>query len=239
MGSAIGVNTAIFALWRLDRSRVLPRLRKQLSAHTICSLERVREGRIHTLLTSTASHQAPVHFCINTYGLFLFGSLAAQGLSSPEMASLLAVSGVGASLTHVLCHPRVPVIGSSGALMGLLTVGSLMEPGHQFLMLLPVPGMTVSMLQLADLAFLTNVLGFFVLRHWLPGVAWAAHLGGTAAGFGFATAFTRCGDSRFHDPWSVHARRCKRDWLHTVNSFEDGCATVVDRLKEWRERRRW
>eukprot|EP00413_Alexandrium_margalefii_P018984 CAMPEP_0204536738 /NCGR_PEP_ID=MMETSP0661-20131031/14693_1 /ASSEMBLY_ACC=CAM_ASM_000606 /TAXON_ID=109239 /ORGANISM="Alexandrium margalefi, Strain AMGDE01CS-322" /LENGTH=179 /DNA_ID=CAMNT_0051543275 /DNA_START=119 /DNA_END=658 /DNA_ORIENTATION=- len=177
------------------------------------------------------SHQAPLHFVVNAYGLYLFGSLAAETLSPYELGSLVAVCGVGASTCHVLAHPNTAVLGASGALMGVLTAAGLLEPERRFRMLFPLPGLTLSMLQVADLALLANLMGFVLLRRWFGSVAWAAHLGGTAAGLGIACRASWSGDGRFRDCLSIHVERCKEDWLCTAESVEAGVASVERLLR--------
>lgn len=227
--AALGINALIFALWQLERRKGGPRwLLSFLNRHTLCSRMHLRRGRIHTLLTSSASHQAPLHFAVNAYGLGLFGGLAAEKLSSQELSMALGVCGAGASMCHVLCHPSNPVLGASGALMGLVTVAGFLEPERRFFMILPVPGLTFSMLQVADLAFAANFIGFFFLRHWLGSVAWAAHLGGTASGLGFAFGAHLHGDKRFADPLHLHSAHCAGDWQCTAESAEAGVARLSD-----------
>ncbi|CAK0871797.1 unnamed protein product, partial [Prorocentrum cordatum] len=170
--ATLGANAALLGLWQLDRRGHFARsVSRALRAHALCSREHLRAGRVHTLLTSTASHQSVAHFGINCYGLVVFGGLAAEKLSDSELFGLFATSGVGASLCHALGHPRSAVLGASGALMGVVAADGLLEPSRRFRMLLPVPGLELTMLQVADLVAAANALGLLLLRAWLP----AAH----------------------------------------------------------------
>lgn len=226
----LGANSAAFLLWRLDRRR-FPGVAKALHGHGLCSRVHLLHGRFHTLLTSTMSHQKPLHFAVNIYGLALFGGAAAEQLESKELGVLLVTCGVGASGSHALLHPKTPVMGASGVLMGLLTADSLLQPERQYKMLLPIPGLTLTTLQVSDLALVANLFGFLVLRPWLPTCAWAAHLGGTFAGLGFACISRRCcGDaSRFKDPVRLHVEQTAKDWERTAESMEDGLDRVFGR----------
>merc|ERR1711862_141044 len=111
---------------------------------------------------------------------------------------------------------------------GLVTVDGLLEPRKRFHMLLPVPGVSLSMLQVADLALATNLIGFFLLRRWLGAVAWAGHLGGTVAGLGFACGAQWRGDTRFSEPLALHSELCAADWLHTADSMDAGLARLAN-----------
>lgn len=238
MIAAVGANVALFALWQLERRGGGPRwLARALQTHTLCSRAHLRQGRVHTLLTSAVSHQGTLHFAINTYGLCLFGGLAAETLSTPELGVLLAASGAGSSAMHALCHPRNPVLGASGVLMGLVTADGLLEPEKQFHMILPVPGLTLSMLQVSDLAFASNLLGFLLLRRWLGTVAWTAHLGGTAVGLGYSCGAWCGGDERFGHPVRFHTELCMRDWTRTAESVEVGLAGAAAAVERWRSAR--
>eukprot|EP00401_Gymnodinium_catenatum_P019386 CAMPEP_0117540936 /NCGR_PEP_ID=MMETSP0784-20121206/43756_1 /TAXON_ID=39447 /ORGANISM="" /LENGTH=259 /DNA_ID=CAMNT_0005337607 /DNA_START=103 /DNA_END=882 /DNA_ORIENTATION=+ len=233
--AAIGANVACFALWRLDRRGGSRWLSEFLRANALCSRDHLRGGRLHTLLTSSVSHAAPLHFAVNTFGLGVFGSVAAEKLSATEVAGILAVCGTSSSAAHVLFHPLSPVLGASGALMGLVAAASLLEPERRFRMILPVPGATLTMLQVADLAFVINAFGFFVLRRSMPTVAWAAHLGGTASGLGLACGARWCNDDRrFAEPWALHADRCGEDWQRTTDSIESGVDRVVGLIQRLR-----
>ncbi|CAE8604403.1 unnamed protein product, partial [Polarella glacialis] len=124
---ALGANTGVFMLWQLERRRLGPRwLSRVMHGHALCSLAHLQHLRLHTLLTSSISHQRGVHFFVNSYGLLVFGGLAAEKLSTPELGCLLGACGVGASAAHVLAHSRSPVLGASGVLMGLLAADGLL-----------------------------------------------------------------------------------------------------------------
>lgn len=228
--AAIGLNVAGLAAWRLGRAH--PCLLRLLYAHGVCSGDHLRRGQVHTLLTSCVSHQGFLHFAGNTWGIFLFGNIAATVLSPRELAALLTISGAGSSVCHSILHPRTPVLGASGALMGLITASAFLDPGKR--LLVPGPGITISMLQIADLTFATNVLGLLMLRRRWPTVAWAAHIGGMSAGLGFMAFFRLLrGDVQFAGIWSAHAHSFERDWRLTAASFEASIDRCSETLERW------
>lgn len=235
---SVAVNTGIFALWQRSERAGSQALGQALFANTVCSVEHLRRFRFHTLLLSACSHQRPVHFAMNTYGLFLFGNVAAAGLTPAELGSVLTLSAVVASASHCALHPQSPVLGASGALMGLMTTAAFIEPTRRFQMVFPVPGLELSMLQVADLALAVN-LGGFLLRGRMPRVAWTAHVGGTAAGLGFVLARSAQDDLRFESPWRLHAGQFVSDWERTGDSVDQGLDRSVELLERARDRFSW
>ena len=201
----IAANTATFSLWNI--ARIAERqgrfhswqgLGRLLAGHFLCSRWHLKQKRFHTLVTSCISHQRPFHFLLNSCALWTVGRVASEELTTPEMLSLCAVCSIGSSVGHVLCHRR-PVLGASGLLMGLLSSSSLIQPERRFQVFFLGP---FSLIQLSDIALASNFLGFLLRAH-IPSVAWAAHLGGAAAGFGFGITAYLWGDTRFQDPFSA------------------------------------
>ncbi|ETW09770.1 hypothetical protein, variant 3 [Aphanomyces invadans] len=69
----IATNTAVFGMWKVAQRH--PGLAKFMWTHFACSFHGVAsEKRVHTLLTSAFSHQTPLHFGINMFMLWHFGS---------------------------------------------------------------------------------------------------------------------------------------------------------------------
>jgi len=222
---ALGINTGVFALWQFSDRTGNRQLGKTLFGNTVCSAEHIRRFRFQTLLLSACSHRRPLHFGMNAYGLFLFGNVASTVLAPSELGLLLATGALSSSALHCATHPRTQVLGASGVVMGLLTTAALIEPERRFKMVFPVPGMQLSLLQVADLALAVNAAGF-LLRSRMPRVAWAAHIGGTTAGLGFAIGGYATGDARFANPWRVHAEQFVSDWERTADSVEQAMDRV-------------
>ena len=216
----LGANTATFALWTFAHR--VPKFQSSLvgqllAGHFLCSRWHLRRCRFHTLITSCISHQRPLHFLLNSWALWTVGRVASEELATQELLALSATCSVGSSLGHILCHQR-PVLGASGLLMGLLTASSLLKPDRRFQVWFVGD---FSMLQLCDVAFASNLVGF-LLRARFPAVAWAAHLGGIVAGLGFGIVARFFGDARFAHPmltsrqWDslghgVHEKKKERD----------------------------
>ncbi|RHY17834.1 hypothetical protein DYB36_009987 [Aphanomyces astaci] len=69
----IATNTAVFGMWKVSQRHA--GLAKFMWTHFACSFRGVAtERRVHTLVTSAFSHQTPLHFGINMFMLWHFGS---------------------------------------------------------------------------------------------------------------------------------------------------------------------
>ncbi|RHZ07900.1 hypothetical protein DYB31_007135 [Aphanomyces astaci] len=69
----IATNTAVFGMWKVSQRHA--GLAKFMWTHFACSFHGVAtERRVHTLVTSAFSHQTPLHFGINMFMLWHFGS---------------------------------------------------------------------------------------------------------------------------------------------------------------------
>lgn len=135
---------------------------------------------LKTLLTSMFLHGSFLHLLGNMLYLWIFGNNVEDYLGSFRFILFYFISGLGASLVHVVFHPfsRLPMIGASGAIAGVLGAYFLLYPAARvltlvFIWIIPVPA-------------------FFILGLWFVGqvmnigigggVAWFAHIGGFLIG---------------------------------------------------------
>lgn len=133
-----------------------------------------------TLLTSMFLHGSLLHLLGNMLYLWIFGNNIEDFLGSFRFVFFYIISGIGASLTHIVFNPssQVPMIGASGAIAGILGAYLILYPGAKiltliFIWILPVPAAFI--LSLWFFAQVLNVgLG--------GGVAWFAHIGGFLVG---------------------------------------------------------
>lgn len=137
-----------------------------------------------TLLTSMFLHAGLFHLLGNMLYLWIFGNNIEDRLGPVRFILFYLASGVAASLTHILAQPgsRIPMIGASGAIAGVLGAYAVLFPRARvktliflvfYIDVVPVPAAIV--LGLWFLAQLLNVgMG--------GGVAWFAHIGGFLAG---------------------------------------------------------
>lgn len=133
------------------------------------------------MITSMFAHSQSFifHILLNMYMLWILGRMIEPALGRARFLTLYLMSGVGGSLgVLLLSDPRVPTIGASGAIFGLM--------GAFFVIQRRLGGNAVQLLVLIGINL---VIGF------LPGlhIAWQAHLGGLVVGalVGFILVETR------------------------------------------------
>ena len=140
-----------------------------------------------TLIVSMFLHGGFFHLLFNMLFLWIFGNNVEDFLGPFRFILFYLVSGLGASLTHIIFNPnsQVPMIGASGAIAGVLGAYLILYPNARvktlvflffFVRIVSIPA-----------AF---VLGFWFFMQLLNvwgggaggGVAWFAHIGGFLIG---------------------------------------------------------
>jgi membrane associated rhomboid family serine protease len=137
-----------------------------------------------SLFSAMFLHGGLLHLLGNMLYLWIFGNNIEDYLGHFKFVLFYFLSGLGASLAHIIFHPNsmVPMIGASGAIAGILGAYLILYPRARvltlvflfiFIRIVPVPA-----------AF---ILGFWFLIQLLNvgaggGVAWFAHIGGFIAG---------------------------------------------------------
>ncbi len=140
-----------------------------------------------TLLTSMFLHGSLFHLLGNMLYLWIFGNNIEDRLGPVRFILFYIVCGVAAALTHILVQPgsRVPMIGASGAIAGVLGAYWALFPRARvktfvflffYIDIVPVPAGIV-----LGLWFLVQILNIGMGG----GVAWFAHIGGFLAGLLF------------------------------------------------------
>jgi membrane associated rhomboid family serine protease len=161
-----------------------------------------------TILTSMFVHGGFFHFAGNMLYLWIFGNNVEDSMGKLRFVVFYLLCGVAAALAQTAVNPasRIPMVGASGAVSGVLGGYLLLFPHARVLTLIPLGFFT----QLAEIPALI-VLGFWILVQVVNGiltfnfdgggVAWFAHLGGAVAGMALIGIFKR----RFV-PWGWHRR---------------------------------
>lgn len=175
--SIIGLNTAIFLMWRLPSNF---RMMYKYFAHNVSS------GRVSTMLTSAFSHIEPWHFLFNMVAFYSFG-LSAQNITGRDYFIPTIITGaVCSSLCYHLYSyfgKRSFALGASGFVFTIVTLVALAYPDSQMLLFFVVP---VKMEYGLYGAIAFDIIGLTGLYTRLFGwrLAHAAHLGGVLTGFG-------------------------------------------------------
>jgi membrane associated rhomboid family serine protease len=150
-----------------------------------------------TMFTSMFLHGGLFHIGGNMLYLWIFGNNVEDTLGHGRFLVFYLLSGVAAALAQTMINPgsRVPMIGASGAVSGVLGAYLLLFPYARvltlitfgfFIRIVPIPAMLV--------------LGFWIVVQAMNGlitfgtpdrggVAWFAHVGGFVAGLGLLLVF--------------------------------------------------
>jgi membrane associated rhomboid family serine protease len=144
------------------------------------------------LVTSMFLHGGWLHLIGNMWFLWIFGDNVEDILGPWKYLALYFLSGLAAGLAQVALNPdsRVPTIGASGAIAGVMGAYLVKFPHARILTLVPI------------FLFLTTfeLPAYYLLVYWLiiqffsgvgavaqshltqGGIAWFAHVGGFLAG---------------------------------------------------------
>ncbi len=139
----------------------------------------VAQGQWYRLITGAFLHSPATitHILFNMWALYVFGpQLERQVGSGPFLALYLASALAGGALYYVL-GGSAPAVGASGAIFGLF--GAWLAASYR------------NRHTLAGAAGLRQLLVLLAINLALPvifpAIAWQAHVGGLAAGFGIST----------------------------------------------------
>jgi membrane associated rhomboid family serine protease len=140
----------------------------------------VRQGCVWQLFTYMFLHGSFFHLLFNMFTLWMFGCEIERSWGSKEFLKYYIITGVGAGiLTFILSfNSKIPTIGASGAIFGILVAYALMFPNRLIYIwfLFPVKAKYL----VAFFAIFTLIASF---RYSGGGVAHFAHLGGMVVGY--------------------------------------------------------
>ena len=150
-----------------------------------------------TLVSSMFLHGGWAHLIGNLWYLWIFGDNVEDRFGAPGFLLFYVAAGVAASLLHVFSNleSRVPTLGASGAIAGVLGAYAVMFPRARVITLVPLfPFFQViplpAVLMLGLWFVFQFVAGAISVAHGAAGggVAWWAHIGGFL--FGVIVAWT-------------------------------------------------
>ncbi len=180
-------------------------------------MEWMRHGGL-TLATSMFLHAGVLHLLGNLYFLLIFGDNVEHEFGCLKYLVLLAVSGLCASLLHMLFDPRasVPCIGASGFISGIIACYAVCFPKAKLSFMLfsrryffttrnsgrwlAIPAWAAFALW----ALLQIGLAIISRNDTGGGIAYMAHIGGALPGIAFAILHRR--NQRRKDSESDHSK---------------------------------
>jgi membrane associated rhomboid family serine protease len=171
------------------------------------------------VLLSMFLHGGFLHILGNMLYLWIFGDNVEDRLGHFKYVLFYLACGWAASYAHIWSSPgsRLPSIGASGAIAGVLGAYITLHPHARVVALLPL-GIFTQIVKIPALFF----LGFWFLQQFLMGamslgvrtaetggVAWWAHIGGFVAGVVLVRILGRRGRPRpvARDAWWENERR--------------------------------
>lgn len=141
-----------------------------------------------SLFTSMFLHGGLLHVGGNMLYLWIFGDNIEDVTGHFRFIVFYLVCGVAAAYSHALfdAHSRVPMIGASGAISGVLGAYLLLFPRARVLTLVPIfvfiRIMQIPAVFVLGLWILVQFLNGLVGPREVGGVAWFAHIGGFLTG---------------------------------------------------------
>lgn len=144
----------------------------------------LRSGGVWRLFTYMLAHASWWHLFVNMWMLYLFGRLVEQELGPRRFLRLYVVAGLTGGLLWVAANwnSRIPVVGASGAVFGVMGAAALLFPTMRVMLLFPPIPMKLRTLVICCAVF--EIL--MELQHSRSqvggGIAHLAHLGGLAGG---------------------------------------------------------
>jgi membrane associated rhomboid family serine protease len=159
---------------------------RQIAAHFT-----LRE-QLSPFVTSMFLHGGWLHLIGNMWTLYIFGDNVEDFLGHDRYLFFYVVCGVTAGVLHLVTNlgSRLPTIGASGAIAGVMGAYLLLFPRARVLTLLPI-FFFFTFLEVPAyvflgfwflLQFLSGVGGFLSGQGGAGGIAWWAHIGGFLAG---------------------------------------------------------
>jgi membrane associated rhomboid family serine protease len=167
---------------------------------------------IETIFSSMFLHGSILHIAGNMLYLWIFGNNVEDAMGHFRFLVFYLVCGVAAALTLAYIDPssRLPMVGASGAISGVLAGYVLLFPRARVTVLVPlgiIPyPLTVSAFLVVGFWFVLQLVSATFSDPTQPGVAWWAHVGGFAAGllltpFLKSRTFALFGNVQRRGPW--------------------------------------
>lgn len=165
-----------------------------------------------TILTSMFLHGSVLHVAGNMLYLWIFGHNVEDATGHIRFLIFYLLCGIAAALTLAYIDPasRLPMVGASGAISGVLAAYVLLFPRARVLVIVPLGiifyPFRIAAVWVVGFWFLLQLLSAAATRPDQPGVAWWAHVGGFVTGllltpFFKSADFPLFGKPRRRGPW--------------------------------------
>jgi len=175
-------------------------------------------------------HGGFLHLLGNMWSLYIFGDNVEDRLGSIRYLLFYILCGLASGLFHLFInwHSKIPTIGASGAIAGVMGAYFLLYPRSKILTLIPI----------FFIPYFLELPAFFFIGIWfvlqfisaagsssqMGGVAWWAHIGGFIFGIVFLKMFLKVPHSGITEKLQQKTTRQKTRRLQvirTVGSTDD------------------
>jgi membrane associated rhomboid family serine protease len=153
------------------------------------------------LFTSMFLHGGIMHLVTNMWTLWIFGDNVEDRVGHGRYLLLYLASGIAAALLHIYTNSYsvVPTIGASGAIAGMMGAYFRFYPHAKVQVVIPPfflgPFFVVPAVMFLGvwffLQFFNGAFSLMARQNEAGGIAWWAHIGGFAFGFGASMFFRR------------------------------------------------
>ena len=133
---------------------------------------------IDSLLTYIFLHGSPIHLIVNSIALYGAGTIVEREIGHIKFLGAFITSGFVAGGVHSYLNPQsgIPLVGSSGAVFGIIAIMFLLMPFKlTYALVVPMPSVIVGLM-----LTLVEVSAFWLAND--PGVAHDVHLAGFFVG---------------------------------------------------------
>jgi len=175
----LALNVALFLAYGLIDA-FLPGL---LPSFFGLSVSGIMLGRLWQPLTYMFLHANPMHLLFNMFSLFMFGPELERVAGARRFLTIYFLSGIlGGVAWLAITYPNAGLcVGASGGIFGLLAAFAVLFPDSS-MMIFPFPVAIKTRVFVAGLAFIQLL---YLVSPGGGNVAYAAHLAGAIAGFGY------------------------------------------------------
>lgn len=190
VGSIVGICVGLFGYtalqeteYRANGSKKAAQWLRTVRDQFTLSIRNVREGRYYVLLTHTLAHTDLTHLGFNMLALWGFGRMIVAWYGLPTFATIWVGSAVVGGIAQMgywmkYPHPGIEMqaVGCSGAVFGMLSALSFVNPHMRILLLIVPMSLRTSML-------LSVVFSLYCINtEQLQRYGHVDHLGGMAFG---------------------------------------------------------
>jgi len=178
--SLIIANVVVFLLQMLTQGRTMD---SGLTPLIWLSSENLKNFEVWRLGTYMFAHGGLLHILANMWMLYIFGKPLEYRIGGNRFLNLYFLSGlIGVAIWLLFNWTGQPILGASGAVVGVLVAAAMLFPNQQYMLLIPpVP------IKLKTLALVFGGLQVMLALSGSGGpggnVAYIAHLGGMLGGF--------------------------------------------------------